>query len=181
MDAGTINIYVELFAYTYCTHHTFCPYINSVVDVDSLYYCVVGAPRSEASRVPNFDDICMIGSGFQREEITTREVDVFDSSLRIKLGSRYVLSGLVEHDQEQYLSTWFIPYFYSLLNSDDVYHVVKSNEENRLDLISYRYYGTSKYWWVIALVNELYDPFFDVKAGKMIRVPSMDFIYKRFM
>ena len=54
----------------------------------------------------------------------------------------------------------------------DLYHIVKNEEANRLDIISQKYYGTPQLWWAIALANEFIDPFV-VNQGDMIRIPSI--------
>ena len=38
-------------------------------------------------------------------------------------------------------------------SAEDNFFTVTESEENRLDLVSYSYYGTPNYWWVIAIVN----------------------------
>lgn len=50
------------------------------------------------------------------------------------------------------------------------YHIVKENE--RLDTISYKYYNTNKYWWVIALFNSdtSIDPYKLEKPGMKLRI-----------
>ena len=53
----------------------------------------------------------------------------------------------------------------------DKYHEVQKNEENRLDIISNKYYGTPEYFWMIALANDIVDPFV-VKPGDVLRIPS---------
>ena len=49
--------------------------------------------------------------------------------------------------------------------------VVPAGCEGRADLLSYRIYGTSDYWWVICVANNIIDPFEQLKAGRQIRVP----------
>jgi hypothetical protein len=43
-----------------------------------------------------------------------------------------------------------------------------------MDLLSYDLYGTSNYWWVIALINrnQIKDPIRDLKAGMTLLVLS---------
>lgn len=55
-------------------------------------------------------------------------------------------------------------------------YIVGVETENRLDLISYRCYSTSKYWWVIALANYIIDPF-DVPYGTVLRIPPLTQLY----
>ena len=44
--------------------------------------------------------------------------------------------------------------------------------ENRLDAISYKFYGTPALWWVLARVNDIADPLVGVEPNAMIRVPT---------
>ena len=60
--------------------------------------------------------------------------------------------------------------------SDDQYHLVESGEENRIDLISYEYYGTPLLYWVIAEASGLTDPFV-IPAGTTLRIPSRQALY----
>ena len=53
---------------------------------------------------------------------------------------------------------------------------VTLDDENRLDIISNKYYGTPRYWWVIALANEIIDPF-DIPIGTYLRIPSLISLY----
>lgn len=55
-----------------------------------------------------------------------------------------------------------------------VIHEVKDNEAGMLDLISYNYFGTEAYWWVIAVSNYLLDPVADVVLGKRLLIPRRD-------
>lgn len=56
-------------------------------------------------------------------------------------------------------------------NKGDQYHVVKDNE--RLDLIAYNYYGDSLLWWVIADVNEIYNPL-EITPGDSLLIPEFE-------
>lgn len=61
-------------------------------------------------------------------------------------------------------------------SSEDQFMTVSLDDENRLDIISNRYYGTPRYWWVIALANEIIDPF-DIPIGMYLRIPSLISLY----
>ncbi len=52
--------------------------------------------------------------------------------------------------------------------------VLPAGFEGRPDLLSYEVYGTTDYWWVICLANDIIDPFEQFKAGKQIKVPVFD-------
>ena len=54
------------------------------------------------------------------------------------------------------------------------YVVVPAECENRIDLFSYQQYGSSRYWWLIALANAdlIKDPIWDFTAGLTVLVPK---------
>lgn len=54
--------------------------------------------------------------------------------------------------------------------TDDSFYKVEPGYENRLDLISNRFYGTPRLWWALAMVNKLYNPRI-VKSGIILRIP----------
>ena len=84
--------------------------------------------------------------------------------------SRYQVLRVITDESNTYLETYnqvTVPE-----TEDDLYHIVKHSEVNRLDIISNKYYGTPIYWWAIALANEFIDPFV-VNEGVMIRIPSL--------
>lgn len=56
------------------------------------------------------------------------------------------------------------------------YHEVGNNEW--LDVISYQYYETDNLWWVIALVNNIVNPFEDFGEGIFIKILKSEYIYK---
>jgi hypothetical protein len=51
--------------------------------------------------------------------------------------------------------------------------IVPPECENRIDLFSYQQYGSSRYWWMIALANAdlIKDPIWDFTAGLTVLVP----------
>lgn len=61
--------------------------------------------------------------------------------------------------------------------TEDTYVTVTNETENRLDMIAYTYYGSARYWWVVALANYIKDPF-DVKVGMTLRIPPLLSLYK---
>lgn len=57
---------------------------------------------------------------------------------------------------------------------NDILHKVK--EFDRLDLLAFKYYGDSKWWWVIADVNDnVFDPF-DLPISEDIIIPNLEII-----
>lgn len=53
-------------------------------------------------------------------------------------------------------------------------HIVKSGEN--LKLISYKYYQSVYYWWILAKVNHIEDVFSELEQGQKIYILSFDFI-----
>lgn len=84
--------------------------------------------------------------------------------------SRYQILRVIEEGKDTYLETYNqvkVP-----VSDEDSYHVVTHAEVNRLDLIANDYYGVPEFWWMIALANNLIDPFI-VNEGVMLRIPSL--------
>lgn len=50
---------------------------------------------------------------------------------------------------------------------------VGTGEQGRLDIIALNYYNDSRLWWVLALANDIFNPFEEPLAGDRIRVPSL--------
>lgn len=48
----------------------------------------------------------------------------------------------------------------------------------RFDLLSARYYGTVRLWWIFLDVNIISDPF-DIPKGEAVRVPARTNVYGR--
>ena len=98
-------------------------------------------------------------------------------SINYKNVSRYRnLRTLMDTDGKIYHESWnqkFVDY-----SDGDQYFTVTKVEENRLDIVSQKYYGTPRYWWVIALANYILDPF-DVPLGTSLRIPPLTSLYKK--
>jgi len=62
------------------------------------------------------------------------------------------------------------------LSNADIYVTVDLKTKDRLDIISTNVYGYSLYWWVIAMANNIIDPF-DIPIGTVLRVPQLASIY----
>ena len=50
---------------------------------------------------------------------------------------------------------------------------INQDMENNADLISYKYYGTSDWWWLICFVNNITDPFTELTRGTQIVIPEL--------
>lgn len=61
---------------------------------------------------------------------------------------------------------------YDYNNLDIEYYLVTSDRENRLDLISYEFFGTTTYAWIIAYINEIQDGY-TVFEGQVLMIPTV--------
>lgn len=59
-------------------------------------------------------------------------------------------------------------------DASDVLYTVPPSGEGRLDLLSQYQYGTTELWWVIALVNNIVDPFVGSAVGDVLRIPRKE-------
>lgn len=57
------------------------------------------------------------------------------------------------------------------------YYRVTDSDMMRMDLISYKIYGSEDYWWIIAMVNEINDIFHDMQVGQLLKIPNILDIY----
>lgn len=61
---------------------------------------------------------------------------------------------------------------------NSIYHIVEQNEANRLDIIANNYYGDPGYYWVIAMANNMIDPFI-VQPNTMLIIPNLSILYEQ--
>lgn len=95
-----------------------------------------------------------------------------------KNNSRYSkLRRLYDNKKGVYFHETYIQKFVDESDSDQFFTVTES-EKNRLDIIAYSFYGTAKYWWVIATANYIIDPF-DVPVGTYLRIPPIVSLYNK--
>lgn len=111
----------------------------------------------------------------EREKFTSIE---YQGRIAYKNASRYKNLRTIqnEDDGKIFHESWFQKVIDH--SSDDTYHTVTSDEKNRLDKIANYYYGTPRYWWVIAIANYILDPF-DVEIGSVLRIPPLISLYNK--
>lgn len=61
--------------------------------------------------------------------------------------------------------------------ADDLYVTVSKISENRLDILATQFYGYPMYWWVLAMANNIIDPF-NLEIGSVVRVPPLRALYE---
>ena len=53
------------------------------------------------------------------------------------------------------------------------YYRIVEEDIMRPDLISYKIYGTIKFWWLIMMFNNIHDVFHEMEVGALIKIPSI--------
>ncbi len=68
---------------------------------------------------------------------------------------------------------------FSKLNANFSNFVITQEKHvNRPDAISFELYGNAKYWWIIAMANDINDPFIGFYKGRTLRVPELNMFKK---
>lgn len=53
------------------------------------------------------------------------------------------------------------------------YYVVREEDLVRPDMISYKLYGTVKYWWLLMMYNGILNIWGDLEVGLTLKVPNI--------
>lgn len=85
--------------------------------------------------------------------------------------SRYVSGGTTEVNIKAL--EWWERNIFTTFNDDKVY-VVEKKFEGRLDLITAVFLGEPRYWWVVAMYNNILDPNAELFEGAIIYIPALD-------
>lgn len=89
--------------------------------------------------------------------------------------SRYIKMGIIKDYEGVECQETFIPKEIEV-NPEDSYFTVTVEYENRLDLISMKFYKNPLFWWVIAEASDISDPF-KVPVGTKLRIPSTSTLF----
>lgn len=86
------------------------------------------------------------------------------------MANRYIYSETLttKETKKRYLESVIYP---KIPLSDDDYYII-TTASDRLDLLSNQYYGDPKFWWVIAVANNLNNASLYVDAGRQLRIPT---------
>jgi len=85
--------------------------------------------------------------------------------------SRYVAGGTTEVSANRL--EWFERNVL-LPADDDTFYVVEKKFAHRIDLIAASQLGDSTLWWVIAMLNNILDPYNEIAEGRVLQIPSAD-------
>lgn len=86
-------------------------------------------------------------------------------------GSRYYFTPYAVDSNNKIVFQLFIHPTY-VEGEGEYYHTVTQVEENRLDIVAKSVYNNSKFWWLLALANNIIDPT-SVPKGSKLLVPSV--------
>ena len=64
-----------------------------------------------------------------------------------------------------------------VMNYPVEYYRITAGDVMRADLLSYKNYGTVKYWWIICYVNGIQNPLDDIEVGQLVKIPNILDIY----
>lgn len=95
----------------------------------------------------------------------------------VKGDSRYKNTEIIELEDGTVCQVTWEPTNYTE-TTNDKYVEVKAGRW-RLDLLANYFYGNQHYWWIIALANNIIDPFMelnDLSSPRFLRIPSPDSI-----
>lgn len=59
-------------------------------------------------------------------------------------------------------------------DAGDVFVQVTQDMEKRPDIVAENAYGDPQLWWVIYEFNQIRDPFFNLPAGTLLRLPTLE-------
>jgi hypothetical protein len=59
------------------------------------------------------------------------------------------------------------------LRHTPAYYKTSIHDVMQPDLISYKLYGTERYWWIICVVNNIQNPLVDIIEGMTLKIPSI--------
>ena len=79
-----------------------------------------------------------------------------------------------------FIVTIFLNNQENFFSENDSYHTVTVIDQLRPDLISYRFYGTVDYFWIILLANDILDPF-NMRQNTILRIPSTTTVLNKWL
>jgi len=64
---------------------------------------------------------------------------------------------------------------------DEEFIILEEKYVNRIDLIAFKFYENSKYWWLIALRNNISDPLKELTKGTRLLIPKLHIIKNKIL
>lgn len=85
--------------------------------------------------------------------------------------SRYVSGGVTEVND--FGLEWWERKTFTPSETDRIY-VVEKKYEGRIDLIAAAFLDEPRYWWIIAMYNNILDPYVEVREGVILQIPTAE-------
>lgn len=112
----------------------------------------------------------MLNSPFNNTDFL-RRTDAIADTLDLPLDNLYANGYLVVYsDGPAILKRERLGY---IPTPRDINHEVVDGD--RIDMLAFRYYGNSKYWWAIADINRVLNPF-QLEVGSILVIPDINLI-----
>lgn len=83
-------------------------------------------------------------------------------------------------DPDVFVVTIFLGIEEFFFSEFDQYHTITTVDQLRPDLISYRFYGTVDYFWIILLANNVLDPF-NIQQNTIFRIPAQSVVLNKWL
>ena len=129
-----------------------------------------------STTVPHGFPVLVKGRPFTPDR-TYRQVETPD----IPTSSRGIIQDwYVTPHPESYVIPLFLHIPTERFSEYDAYHTVTAVDHQRPDLISYHYFGTVDYFWLILLANDIINPF-DLPIGSILRIPSPETVINQWI
>lgn len=101
------------------------------------------------------------------------------TNIRLPSNSYLNMFNILRTSDKEYFLNLFKSYIVDneVLEKEDFFHFYQAEENDWWENISYKYYGTVNLWWLIAMVNNVNNPFEDMEPGKNIKVLKKSYLY----
>lgn len=93
---------------------------------------------------------------------------------------KYDLSRFIDMDDKGAFDVLNSYFLYQLPKLPAAGSFVVQTEANRPDMLSYKIYGATQYWWVVMWYNHLLQPK-DIRNGMTVRYPSLSAIEQLYL
>ena len=91
----------------------------------------------------------------------------------------WLFNALEDSDKVRFLNLFRSYTLNDEIMSDTMYYFThKAENDDWWDNISSQYYGTPHLWWVICLMNDITNPFEELKPGQEIKVMKDTHLYQ---
>ena len=102
----------------------------------------------------------------------------YEKPYNYPLVSRYMKTRLILDEESGIKYHETVSNYVVKENENDKFITITNDNKNRLDIISFEQYGNVKFWWAIAIANNIIDAFTEIPIGTVLRIPAIPDLYK---